>query len=63
MDTKRNVFEVYVPRLLENLFLTVFLTAEAQLAHCLGESALVFLGTSEFHGEFYEIEFYNSIQD
>ena len=24
---------------------------------------MVFLGTSEFHGEFYETEFYNSIQD
>ena len=45
------------------LFLTLFLTAEAQLAYHLSAEAPFFLGTLEFHGEFYEIEFDNSIQD
>ena len=39
------------------------LIAEAQLAHRLSSPATIFLGTLEFHGEFYEIEFYNSFQD
>ena len=59
---KQQIVEVQVSRLLENLFLTLFWTAEAQFAHCLSEAAVIFLETLEFH-EFYEIEFYNSIQD
>ena len=44
-------------------FLFNTLIAEAQLAHHLSAAATIFLGTLEFLGEFYEIEFYNSVQD
>ena len=40
--------------LLENSFPTLFLTAEAQLAHRLSAAASLFLGTLEIHVEFYE---------
>ena len=63
VGTKGKIFEVLVSRLLENSFLTLFLPAEAYIAYFWSPAAAIFLGTLEFHGEFYEIEFYNSIQD
>ena len=63
VDTEGTIFEVQVSRLLEKSFLTAFLTAKAQLPHHLFAAAAIFLGTLEFNKEFYEIEFYNSIQD
>ena len=63
VGTKEKLFEVYVSILLKNAFPTLFLTAEAQVSHRLFAAAMNFLGTLESHGEFNEIEFYNSIQD
>ena len=48
-----------------NSFLTLFLTAEAQLAHFLSAvaaAAAIFPRAVEFHGGFFEIEFFNFIQ-
>ena len=59
----RESFLKFKTGLLENLFLTLFLTAEAWLVIHLSTVAETFLETLEFHGEFYETEFHNWIQD
>ena len=60
---QRKNFEVQISRLLEIGFQTLFLTAEAQLVHHLFAVAAIFLEILEFHGEFYKIQFHNSVQD
>ena len=48
-----------------NSFVTLFLTADAQLAHFLSTAvaaAAIFPRAVEFHGGFYEIEFFNFVQ-
>ena len=47
-------FEFYISILLENLFSVLSLTAEAWLAHHFSAAAAIFVGTVEFHMEFYE---------
>ena len=49
--------------MLEIAFATVILIAEAELAHHLFAVAVNFVEILDFHGEFYETEFHNSIQD
>ena len=60
---QRKIFEVQISRLLKIGFPTLFLTAEAQLVHHLFAVTTIFLEISEFRREFYNIEFYKSIQD
>ena len=48
--------------MLESEFPTLILTIEAIVLHLFAVAA-IFFEILEFYGEFYEIEFYNSIQD
>ena len=43
---------IQVSSQLINAFLTLFLTAEAQLVHCLSEAAAMYLGTKSFFRSF-----------
>ena len=56
--TQGKIFEVQFSMLLENAFRTLFLTAEAKLAHFLSVAAIIFFETLEFYGEFCKIEFF-----
>ena len=48
--------------MLENLFPTLSLTAEAYPAYCWSTATAFFLGTIEFHREFYGIEFITQVK-
>ena len=45
---------IYVSSQLINAFLTLFLTAEAQLVHCLSGAAAIYLGSKSFFRSFEE---------
>ena len=48
--------------MLENLFPTLSLTAEAYPSYCLSTATASFLGTIEFHRGFYGIEFITQVK-